>query len=352
MFKFTSWVKEEYQGRLSELFLGTDEASRGADLLLNSLLSFAGYHVAQKHALPALATYLQPALPSRYAHSMNVPPPPNWLPLKGMYNYLSTKIPNQMFFQMLRSLVNESRKEVLELEPLSFRYYWGLDSQDLPAIFGYSPSVIPKPQDWGELSHVTGYWFLDQVAEYQPPIEVEAFLDAGPPPVYIGFGSMVDHEQEEITRLIFDALELAECRAVLLGGWSELGSTALPETVLKIDYAPHEWLFLRMAAVVHHGGAGTTAAGLRAGVPSIIVPFFGDQFYWGWRVAALNAGPSSIPRKELTAEKLADAIRVATTDKRIQDCAGEVGERIRSEDGVSKAVEVIERYPLDALLVK
>jgi sterol 3beta-glucosyltransferase len=226
-----------------------------------------------------MAAYLQPMTPTRAYPGMSSFILPAWLPFRGLYNLLSTKLTNQSFFIMTRHLTNACRMKILGLPPYSTAYYWGLDRASAPVsiLYGYSPSIIPKPPDWGDHQQITGYWFLEEAKNYKPPVELAAFLDSGPPPVYVGFGSMVDHQRAEITRIIIQALEQAGQRAILLGGWSELSSRELPASILHIDSVPHDWLFPRMAALVHHGGAGTTAAGLRAGVPSVIVPFTADQ---------------------------------------------------------------------------
>lgn len=341
---FFRWLRSGYEVFLEDLFRVTDQAAEGADLLINSGLSFAGYHVAEKHAIPAIAAYLQPVSPTRAFHASGGPPPPDWLPIKNAYNYLSNKLTNQLFFYLLSPLVNDSRSRVLNLPPLKQSYYWSLDTDGVtPMIYGYSPAVIPKPPDWGDNIQVTGYWFLESAQAYQPPERLAAFLNSGPPPVYIGFGSMVDHERQTMTNLIIDALNIVDCRAILLGGWSELGKDDLPENILQIDYAPHDWLFPKMAAVVHHGGAGTTAAGLKAGVPTVVVPFFGDQFFWGWWVSRIGVGPVPIPRKELTTKSLAGAILAAVSDETMKQKANALGGEIRSEDGISRAVDIIEQ---------
>lgn len=170
-----------------------------------------------------------------------------------------------------------------------------------------------------------------------------AFLEAGPPPVYIGFGSMVSSRPQETAELALQALARAGQRGVLASGWGGLHREALPEEVFLLDAAPHSWLFPRMAAVVHHGGAGTTAAGLRAGVPSILTPFFGDQPFWGRQVHKLGVGPQPIPQRQLSAANLAAAIQQAVTDTEMQQRAADLGRRIRAEDGVARAVEVLQR---------
>src|SRR5690606_35862025 len=162
--------------------------------------------------------------------------------------------------------------------------------------------------------HITGYLFLDEQAGWQPPPALEAFLDAGEPPVYIGFGSMAGRDPEAMTALVVEALALCGRRGLLLTGWGGLHAGAVPESIFVLDAAPHSWLFPRMAAVVHHGGAGTTAEGLRAGVPAVVVPFLFDQPFWGARIEALGVGPAPIPRKQLTAARLAGAIHRAVSD--------------------------------------
>jgi UDP:flavonoid glycosyltransferase YjiC (YdhE family) len=171
------------------------------------------------------------------------------------------------------------------------------------------------------------------------------FLAAGLPPVYIGFGSMTARDPRELTNIAVEALRAAGQRGVLLSGWAGLGTDSeVPDHVCVVTDVPHAWLFPRVAAVVHHGGAGTTAAGLRAGVPTIVTPVGGDQPFWGARVARLGAGPPPIPPRELTAARLAAAIRTATADVGMRRRAAALGERIRAEDGVGGAVAAFEQH--------
>ena len=242
--------------------------------------------------------------------------------------------------------MNQCRKDILGLKPLTRRVYWSLDSpgSPTPLIYGYSPVVLPRPLDWSGNQHISGYWFLDTAKDYQPEKTVLDFLANGPPPVYIGFGSMVDHKREKVTQIVIHALRETNQRGILLGGWSRLVSGDLPDFIFRIDAVPHDWLFPKMAAVVHHGGAGTTAAGLRAGVPSVIVPTFGDQFFWGWRVHELGAGPKPIPRNKMTVANLTRAIQQAIDNDDIKNKASLIGQQIRAENGVEMAVSMIEGF--------
>jgi UDP:flavonoid glycosyltransferase YjiC (YdhE family) len=170
-----------------------------------------------------------------------------------------------------------------------------------------------------------------------------AFLESGPPPIYVGFGSMSQENPEATTRLVVEALAQTGQRGILSAGWGALARQDMPESIFLADPMPFSWLFPRMSAVVHHGGAGTTAHGLRAGVPSIVIPFFADQPFWGRRVSDLGAGPLPIPLKKLTAAKLAGAIRQAVSDEKMRQRAAGLGVVIQAEDGVANAVSAIEQ---------
>ena len=211
----------------------------------------------------------------------------------------------------------------------------------IPVVFGYSPLVVPEPDDWPSRVTTAGFWTLDEPT-WTPPDALAAFLDAGPPPVYVGFGSMAGRRPSAKARVVVAALGRAGVRGVLATGWGGLDAAGLPESVLAIDQAPHGRLFPRCAAVVHHGGAGTTAAGLRAGRPTVVCPFFGDQPFWGRRVEALGVGPGPVPQKALTPERLAAAIREAVTSDGLRQRAADLGERLRAEDGVGVAARAIE----------
>jgi sterol 3beta-glucosyltransferase len=216
---------------------------------------------------------------------------------------------------------------------------------------------------------VTGYWFANDMNDagdgepretgpdapsgWRPPADLLAFLAAGPPPVYVGFGSMVGRDPRATTRTVLAAVQRAGTRAILASGWggvsgaprpplaADLADALAPDRVFVLDEAPHAWLFPRVAAVVHHGGAGTTAAGLRAGCPTVVCPFFGDQPFWGARVAALGAGPPPIPQSRLEPRRLAAAIGTAATDRAMRRRAAALGAQIRGEHGVARAAAIV-----------
>jgi UDP:flavonoid glycosyltransferase YjiC (YdhE family) len=184
---------------------------------------------------------------------------------------------------------------------------------------------------------MTGYWYLDTPRDFEPPRELDTFLNSGTPPVYIGYGSMIAGDPKETLELILQALSITKQRGIVEsgGGLLLVGS---PDNLLKIGSVPHDWLFPRMAVVVHHGGAGTTATGIRAGVPSVAVPFIYDQPFWGRRLADLGVGTEPIPFRKLSVQRLANAISRAVSDQGMREKAARLGSLIRSEDGVNKAV--------------
>ena len=216
------------------------------------------------------------------------------------------------------------------------------DGRATPVMYGYSNHVLPRPTDWPETTVATGYWFLPADETWQPPADLCAFLQAGTPPVYVGFGSMAGTEPERLAGVVIDALQKTGQRGVLATGWGGLKPGDLPDSIFKLESAPHDWLLPQMAAIVHHGGSGTTAAGLRAGKPSLSCPFTGDQPFWGERVYRLGAGPQPIKQKKLTVEAMAMAVTQMVNTPAMQQNAAAVGARIRAEDGIANAVHFVD----------
>lgn len=218
----------------------------------------------------------------------------------------------------------------------------------IPFIYNFSPSVVPKPLDWADLITVSGYWFLDNPdLKWTPPEGLTDFIAKAKhddvPIVYIGFGSIVVPHPHAMTRSIIKGVLKAGVRAIISKGWSDRMSKdkdeeeiVMPPECYSLDKVPHDWLFPQIDAALHHGGAGTTGASLRAGIPTLIKPWFGDQFFWGSRVAKLGAG---IRLDGLGSNELSAALKKATSDRVIKERAAAVGERIRSENGVFNAIQ-------------
>ena len=334
-------VKSMANTMIQQVLSDSWKACQGTDAIIHSAFGFGGFYIAKKLGVPSIAAYIMPFTRTRTFPSVTMPQ----FRLGGFYNWYSHIFFEQLFWQTFRSSIEKWIQESLGLPRPSFMGDFGtMHKRGYPIVYGYSPTVVPKPPDWGERIHVTGYWFLERQTDWQPPPDLVDFLQSGPPPVYVGFGSMSNRNPEEVTEIVLKALERCKQRGILLTGWGGLSKSELPAYVYRIESIPFDWLFPQMAAVVHHGGAGTTAACLRAGIPSIIVPFFADQPFWGERVYRLGAGPKPIPRKQLTAERLAGAINTVLGDRRMRKQAEAVGERIRAEDGVARAVDAIRSY--------
>jgi sterol 3beta-glucosyltransferase len=316
-------------------------ASQGMDMILAGIGGlFIGLSVSEKLHIPLLQVFNVPFTPTRAFPGVFLPMLPNLF--GGSLNRLSHHITRQIVWQTFRPADKLVRQKTLGLSRESF---WGPFKTNYfkrsPIIYGFSPLVIPRPSDWDSNVFITGYWFLEPPGDWNPPSELMEFLRSGPTPIYIGFGSMSNRNPEETTNLILQTLQCTKQRAILFSGWGGLRKSDLPGSVFLVDSIPHSWLLPRVAAVVHHGGAGTTAAGLAAGVPSIIIPFHGDQPFWAQKIVELGVGPKPIPRKQLSAELLAQAIEAAVNDKEMRRRAEELGAKIRAENGIERAVDVI-----------
>lgn len=319
------------------------EASRGSTLLIGGITGvLIAASVAERLALPLLQAYNVPLSPTRAFAGALLPGMPRgpW----GIGYGLSNRLTRQAIWQAYRLVDRTVRVETLGLRPFPAAGPWdkGLLGSST-VLYGISPSVLPQPPDWDPARiQVTGYWFLDEAPGWEVPQDLEEFLAAGSPPVYVGFGSMSSQEPEATAALVFKALERSGQRGIVYAGWNGLKARDMPSSVHMVEALPHSWLFPRMAAVIHHGGAGTTAAGFRSGRPSIIVPFHGDQPFWARKAAGLGVAPSPLPRRSLSAEGLAKAIDRALGDTGIIAAARELGERIAGEDGLGRAVDHIE----------
>jgi sterol 3beta-glucosyltransferase len=312
-----------------------DSIMRDSDMVISGFVTFPVVQTLNEtYRKPHIVAQLQPITPSRDgATQMNT-----FLSGRSIINLAGSYIQQFFMWQLFRPMVNQLRRE-LKLPTHSARTFireWNIT----PIIYGFSPLVVPRPPEWQPHVQTAGYWFLDEPA-WSPPDALVKFLAAGSKPVYIGFGSMSNRDPQKTLQLIVEALRQSGQRGVIASGWANLSGVDLPESIHMLSSAPHSWLFPRMAGVIHHGGAGTTAAGLRAGVPTGIIPHFTDQPYWGRRVYELGVGAKPVHRSKLTVEKLAAMISTLVTDTRMQEASTRLGERLRAEDGVKEAVRIL-----------
>jgi UDP:flavonoid glycosyltransferase YjiC (YdhE family) len=319
-----------------------DVIQDGDVVLLNEGLSGLLNGALEKHNVGVVHLNLQPWVPTAAFLGMG-PARPTWLPIKeARYNRLVGNVVRRGQWATMGKYGNQVRTDYLEMPKQTWAKQRTL-LNTTPSLLLVSPHVLPPPADWQPQHRITGYIF-DEENGWEAPQALLDFLSAGDKPVYIGFGSMRETNPEATTHLLLDAVKQSGKRAVILSGWAGIGAATLPKDVFLLKYAPHSWLFPRMAAVVHHGGAGTTASGLRAGVPSVIVPVMSDQPFWGRRLHELGVGTMPIPRSKLTADNLAKAIIEAIGNPTLQEKATELGAKIRLEDGVSQAVDTIREF--------
>ncbi|MFI9326955.1 glycosyltransferase [Kitasatospora sp. NPDC052868] len=311
-----------------------DATALGADLLLTTGTTAAfGQAVAEAAGIPSLALYLQPLAPTREF----APAVTGTRSLGRTGNLLAGHAVQAAVDQLFAPAVRGLRHR-LGLPPRGI----ARARRNQRILHGFSPAVIPRPADWHPGLDVVGYWWPHQDPAWQPPSRLVDFLAAGPPPVFVGFGSLVVPDPERLTATVLAAVRAAKVRAVLQSGWSGLGG-ADSETVLTVGDTPHHWLFPRMAAVVHHAGAGTTAAALRAGAPAVPVPGQLDAPFWSARATRLGVSPGPVPLHRLTAPLLAAAIRRALDDPRHLERARSLAATLATEDGAAKVLTTAER---------
>lgn len=310
------------------------------DLIIFHPKAGAAPHIAEKMGIKAIMVTPVPMLvPTKEFPAPGLPD----LNLGGWYRRIGYAFVRFVTIKAISSYIRDFRAEI-DLPPLKkYSLTKSGSGKNIHILHAHSPVVLPRPSDWPNTAHVTGYLFLDGKEEWTPSQELLDFLNAGEPPVYIGFGSMVGRNPERLALIVTEALQKAGLRGIIATGWGGLKAKNLPDTIFNIEQVSHHWLLPKVSAVVHHGGAGTTAAGLRAGKPSIIVPFFADQPFWGWRVHKIGAGPKPIIQKKLSADLLATALQEATGDQAMKDAAMNIGHQIKRENGLANAITMIEK---------
>ncbi|KAG1783622.1 glycosyltransferase family 1 protein [Suillus placidus] len=342
----------KFRGWIDDLLKTAWEACQGTDILIESPSAMAGIHIAEALKIPYFRAFTMTWTRTRaYPHAFAVPEHK----MGGGYNYMTYVMFDQVFWRAISGQVNRWRRNTLHIGNTSLDR---MQTHKIPFLYNFSPTLVPPPLDWPEWIRITGYWFLDDAEvgakKWTPPPDLLPFIDsaheAGKKVVYIGFGSIVVSDPVAMTHCVIEAVLRSGVYAILSKGWSDRLQTKsseasepeepLPKQIYPINSIPHDWLFQRIDAACHHGGAGTTGASLRAGIPTIIKPFFGDQFFSADRVEALGIGTGV---RKLTVESMTEALVSATTDFKQIERAKLVGEHIRNENGVATAIEAIYR---------
>ena len=330
-YSFLREASAKFRGWIDELLTSSWKSCQGSDILIESPSAMAGIHISEALGIPYFRAFTMPWTRTRaYPHAFTVPDHK----MGGAYNYFSYVVFDNIFWKAIAGQVNRWRKNELDLGSTNLDR---MAPNKVPFLYNFSPSVVPPPLDYSDWIRVTGYWFLDEATDWQPPEELSAFIkkarEDGKKLVYIGFGSIVVSDPAALTKTVVESVLKADVRCILSKGWSDrLGDPAstkaeipLPPEIHQIKAAPHDWLFSQMDAVAHHGGAGTTGASLRAGVPTIVKPFFGDQFFFGGRVEDLGVG---ICMRKLNVSIFSKALWEATHSERMIVKARVLGEQI------------------------
>ncbi|KAI4909740.1 Sterol 3-beta-glucosyltransferase [Alternaria conjuncta] len=343
---FLREANAKFRGWLDDVCSSAWRACQGADLIIESPSTMAGIHIAEALEVPYFRAFTMPWTRTRtYPHAFAVMENKQG----GAYNQFTYGIFDKMFWLAISGQINAWRRRELGLPPTTMRK---MQANTRPFLYNFSPHVVPPPFDWPDWVRVTGYWFLDESEGYEPPADLTAFIkkarDDGKKLVYVGFGSIVIDDPAALTKTVVDSVLKADVRCVLSKGWSDRLETKdaskpeipLPPEIFQIQSAPHDWLFKQMDAAVHHGGSGTTGASLRAGIPTIIKPFFGDQFFFAQRIEDLDVG---IWLKKVNTSVFSRALWEVTNNERYIGRAKRLGQRIRKDNGTQVAIQTIYR---------
>jgi len=324
-------------------------ACADADAVLYTPLGFAGFMAAEHLRLPSVGSMVEPLFVRSDAYpSAVLGRPPSIPALGGMYNRLSHPVVEQLYWRVMEPLVADAREKIgLPPMPTLQSPLVEIHRRRRPLLLGWSRHVLPADPRTEDRRPTTGYWFLDHDRGWEPLDKLRRFLEEGEPPVALGLGSMTGVEAAKTERIVSrtaEALGRTGLRGVLLSDGEGLDDR-LPQNVIRVPgEVPYDWLFPRVAAAVHHGGAGTVAAALRAGLPSVVVPVLPDQAFWAHRVFSLGAAPPPIPQRERTAETLSNAILRAASDPKMRRRCEALAAQITAEHGITRAVEAFERH--------
>ena len=316
-------------------------ACENAEALVCNFFGSMYYSVAEKYGIPCIQTQFFPMDPN---HDVPISSAPG-LKWGKAWNSTSYRIGYLLMSLLEKRYLTDWRKENgMTVYGLRTHPDYVLNGHTIPVLYAMSPQVLHRPKEWGENIHMTGFWWNETPCTWQPPEDLQRFMESGPTPIYIGFGSMNSGDISHTYAMVIRAIRAAKVRAVINLGWnSEKLHFKSNSRIYFGDYIPHDWLFSRVSAVVHHGGAGTMAAGLRNGKPTLIVPFGGDQPFWGLQVHAMGCGPKPVKRDSMTVGKLTRALIDLTTNDNYRIKAEEVGARMRQEHGVEEAANLIEQ---------
>lgn len=316
------------------------EGARGADAMMCTFLSSVFYSIAELFGIPCIQTHYYP-MDQRNDMPISSAPGQTW---GKEWNQLSYKLAYLLLGMVERKYLTDWRDEMgVRQRPVKSSPDYTVSGRRIPVIYAVSPEILPRPAEWPSNIYLSGFWQDTQPISWTPPQALADFLAAGEPPIYIGFGSMVSGNMDRLFRMIAQAVTAAGKRAILVTGWSGAAAISDSKNTFVTQFVPHDWLFPKVSAVVHHGGAGTFSSGLRWGCPTLVLPFGGDQPFWGQRIYDLGCGPKPIARNKITLYKLTKAFLDLTENPDYRAHAAAIGKRLQAENGVSLGADIIEK---------
>lgn len=311
-------------------------AVNNADLILgNGMVAVLAKSLADSMGVPMVETHLQPVTPCGDIPPMMLKPPAKpRSKFVNLFLYHSLRI---LTWQMLSRAYAKVREDLF-LPPLPmWGPYYQTPRNEKRVLYGYSEALLPRSKSWPDCVAVPGNWFLDE-DDWEMPAELKDFLAKGDTPIYVGFGSMHTDDAESFTQTVLDGIRKSGKRAIFATGWGGLSESLVDDpNIFVLGAAPHNILFQHVSLAIHHGGAGTTAASARAGIPSVVIPFFGDQPFWAWCLREKGVSPVDLSRKSLTSTELGNAI-FASLLPAVRERADQLGKQIRAEDGIENAI--------------
>ena len=341
-FTFLPKFKNALLDDLPQFLHTLEEGCKDAEAIICTFFGSVVYSIAEKHNIPCIQTHY---FLMDYNDMFPITTAPG-LKMGKAWNKVSYKMGYALINTLEWHYLSDWRSEEgMKSKKISMSPDYYINGHKIPVLYAISPLLVPRAPEWDEHIHMTGFWTDPEPCEYEPEPSLVRFLEEGEKPVYIGFGSMVSSDMGQTLDIVLKAVAASGVRAIIGRGWGggALDAALSNPNVYVADYIPHDWLFSRVSAVVHHGGAGTTAAGVLACTPTLVVPFGGDQPFWGQRIYDLGIGPKPIKRENLTVEKLADALIKLTHTPRFNVAVSEIGERMKYENGTLLAADIVER---------
>lgn len=341
-FTFLPKFKNALLDDLPQFLHTLEEGCKDAEAIICTFFGSVVYSIAEKHNIPCIQTHY---FLMDYNDMFPITTAPG-LKMGKAWNKVSYKMGYALINTLEWHYLSDWRSEEgMKSKKISMSPDYYINGHKIPVLYAISPLLVPRAPEWDEHIHMTGFWTDPEPCEYEPEPSLVRFLEEGEKPVYIGFGSMVSSDMGQTLDIVLKAVAASGVRAIIGRGWGggALDAALSNPNVYVADYIPHDWLFSRVSAVVHHGGAGTTAAGVLACKPTLVVPFGGDQPFWGQRIYDLGIGPKPIKRENLTVEKLADALIKLTHTPRFNVAVSEIGERMKYENGTLLAADIVER---------